>query len=542
MGRRVTRFLFIIPAAAVVLLSLLLATCSNEFDIFNAIKTEMKIANDLFLEVKSISPEENATLVNPGVPIVVVFDRSIDPETANESTIFITPVPDPAGPLKELDFGDYDDDTKTLTIEPIDFMDGPESYTIRITKGVKGADGSELQDEIIWSFETREWPAGSIEINGGADYIADDSDVTLNISYNTQVQWMKYSTVEADLDPAGNWVGASTSVSNFALAPDDGERSVYIKFADGSYNESEVESYSIFRDTAPPEPQAGADRNILITTSPPPPSAVSHTGTSSDPVPSSGIKSRVWTLESGPGSLDIGPIEVTDDTVSTTILADTDSDSVPYVLRLTETDNAGNSSYDEVLIYWDRTAPDPPTFTGGTASPATILDPTWEWQTGGSPDSQLYYRYSLDGSIINKGTPDTSYTPSSDLDYGPHTLSVAEKDKLGNWSTDNSRTIYVSPSDISPLWGATGVSTKLTLSWPSSGFSRYTYKVYFGLPGDLSLIYSGSDLSVTVPYTLSYLTTYEWYYTATLLVMKPKRYPAGTENYSFRTRFYIKLP
>jgi len=52
MGRRVRRFLIIIPAAAAVLLSLLLTTCGNEFDIFEAIKTEMKIANDLFLEIK----------------------------------------------------------------------------------------------------------------------------------------------------------------------------------------------------------------------------------------------------------------------------------------------------------------------------------------------------------------------------------------------------------------------------------------------------------------------------------------------------------
>jgi len=416
-------------------------------------------------------------------------------------------------------------------------MDGPESYTIRITKGVKGADGSELQDDIIWSFETREWPAGSIEINGGAGYIADDSSVTLDITYNNIVQFMKYSATEADLVPTGNWVAASTSVFNFPLTPSgDGERTVYIKFADGSYNESGVESYSIFRDTEAPQPQAGADRNILVATSPAPPAAVQHAGTSYDPAPSSGIisASRVWTLESGPGGLVFGPIEVKGDTVYTTILADTDSDSVPYVLRLTETDNAGNSGYDEVSIYWDRTAPDPPTFTGGTtSSPATITNPTWEWQTGGSPDSQLYYRYSLDGAKY-KGTSGTSYTPSS-LGYGPHTLSVAERDNLGNWSTATPRTIYVSPSDISPLWGATWVSRTPTLSWPGSVY-RTTYKVYFGVAGSrLSLIYSGSGSSTTVPTTLSYSTKYEWYYTATPFLGSTVRYPTGTDYYSFTT-------
>ena len=88
MGRRVKRFLVVIPAAAVVLLSLLLATCSNEFDIFNAIKTELKIANDLFLEiiVPSISPSPTGTdPVSQSERIEIQFDRSIDETTIDQS-------------------------------------------------------------------------------------------------------------------------------------------------------------------------------------------------------------------------------------------------------------------------------------------------------------------------------------------------------------------------------------------------------------------------------------------------------------------------
>lgn len=180
MGRRVRRFLIIIAASTVVLLALLLASCSNEFDIFEAIKTDLKVANNLFLNVNSVSPEENATLVNPGVPIVIVFDRSINPDTIDESTIVFTPA------LTHVEF-EYNENIKTLSVEPEPYMNGPETYEVKITRGVKGTDGSELQNEMIWSFETRQWPAGSVSIENGADYLNHNATVTLSVSKNAAV-------------------------------------------------------------------------------------------------------------------------------------------------------------------------------------------------------------------------------------------------------------------------------------------------------------------------------------------------------------------
>jgi len=522
MGRRVRRYWIIIPAAAALAFVLLLATCSNAFDIFNAIKTDLKIANDLFLAVKSISPEENAQLVNPGVPIVIVFDRSMDPDSLNASNIVITPA------LSSVSYDDYNENTKTLSIEPIPYMDGPQTYEVRITKGVKGADGSALQDEIVWSFDTRQWPAGSLTIEGGANFLNHASSVTLTIDKNSTVTIVEIGN-ELQGDGSINvlFSGNVNTVPSYDLAAGEGVLTVYARFGDGA-NYSDIESDTIFRDTVDPTVYAGADRNILVTTSPAPPASVWHYASSSDPSPASGIAGYAWTFQSGPGSLSFGNAASED----TTILADTDNDTVPYVLRLTVTDKAGNTKYDEVSIKWDRTAPNPPSFTSGTTnSPATITNPTWEWQTGGSSDSKLYYRRSLDGGT-NYYTYGTSYTPSS-LGYGPHTLSVAERDNLGNWSTARERTIYVSPSGIVPLWGAYWVSRTTSLSWPSTFL--YTSKVYFGKAGSrLSLIYTGSGSSTPVPYTLSYGTKYEWYYTRTTGKITT-RYPSGTDYYSFTT-------
>ncbi|MFH0921663.1 MAG: DUF2341 domain-containing protein, partial [Fibrobacterota bacterium] len=71
-------------------------------------------------------------------------------------------------------------------------------------------------------------------------------------------------------------------------------------------------------------------------------------GTSSDPT--SGVASTSWAKFSGPGSVTFGS------TASLTSTCQMGSDGV-YVLRLTSTDNAGNTNTDDVQIIWDATGP-----------------------------------------------------------------------------------------------------------------------------------------------------------------------------------------
>ena len=92
--------------------------------------------------------------------------------------------------------------------------------------------------------------------------------------------------------------------------------------------------------TNPSIDDMGGDKEVNAT--------VSQDATTSDG--GSGLATHAWTKISGPGTITFG----TPTTVSTTISANADG---TYVLRLTVTDNAGNSASDEIDFIWDTTAP-----------------------------------------------------------------------------------------------------------------------------------------------------------------------------------------
>ena len=70
-------------------------------------------------------------------------------------------------------------------------------------------------------------------------------------------------------------------------------------------------------------------------------------GTATD---ANGIASIIWSKVSGPGRVLFGVSNAR----RTTVRVDTDG---PYTIRLTVTDNAGNSSSDETTVTWDTAGP-----------------------------------------------------------------------------------------------------------------------------------------------------------------------------------------
>ena len=66
-----------------------LSTCENAISLIDEIETEVKIGNDLFLVIKTISPGESSVGVDPGADISISFDRSVDMSTVNSVTIKI---------------------------------------------------------------------------------------------------------------------------------------------------------------------------------------------------------------------------------------------------------------------------------------------------------------------------------------------------------------------------------------------------------------------------------------------------------------------
>jgi hypothetical protein len=216
-------------ALAVALLGLALGGCSNSFDIVGAIQNEVMVANGKFLVIKSAAPAKNATNVNPSDSLWFEMDRALDTDTVTQDTITFSP----AAPWGTFSF---DEATNILYIYP-GALDGNVNYTVTVTTGVKGTDGSSLQSPLIIPFKTADLPSGSVSINANATYTASNL-VTLTITANSVTTQMRYSMNKADL--AGNtlpWGGLLASISNYDLnnyASGQGARTVYIQFRDNA--------------------------------------------------------------------------------------------------------------------------------------------------------------------------------------------------------------------------------------------------------------------------------------------------------------------
>ena len=128
-----------------------------------------------------------------------------------------------------------------------------------------------------------------------------------------------------------------------------------------------------------------------------------------------------WTQQSGPGTVIFGSPTA----LETTITASSDG---VYVLRLTATDAAGNSSFGDMTLTWDTTAPT--VDAGGnksantqftqmaTANDATALTYQWTQQLG--------------PGIITFGSPTALETTISASSDGTYKLSLVATDAAGN--------------------------------------------------------------------------------------------------------------
>ncbi|RRR65850.1 MAG: hypothetical protein EI684_21935 [Candidatus Viridilinea halotolerans] len=86
----------------------------------------------------------------------------------------------------------------------------------------------------------------------------------------------------------------------------------------------------------------------------------------------------------------------------------------------------------------------PPSASVVSGPPATSnLTPTWTWTAQGGGNGSFRYQLN-DGAFVE--TTATSFTPSSPLAEGSHTLHVQERDDAGNWSASGSFTILIDTS------------------------------------------------------------------------------------------------
>ena len=536
MGRRVRGFLVIIPAAAVLLSLLLLATCSNDFDIFDAIKTEMKIANDLFLEIKSASPSDPAEEYSQTRRLEIEFDREINIDTVSDSTIVISPSVSIKPP-------DYNESTNTLFIYPDPYYQETTDYTVTVTRDVKGADGSELQDPYSWRFRTKLSPRGSFFIEAVDDSDFDspaDNSSTKQDKYtasgqvklyfedlNAKAVYYNIGQTETSVVSGGGWVTPIPASKDFVDLEDpstDGLKTVYVGFAESISelpSESELVMDTIILDTTGPAVTA-FNKTVRKTTSFP----TTVSATVNDAY--SGVKTYAWSKFAGPGTISFANAAIEDASISSI------STDGTYTLRLTSTDRLGNSAYGDMILTVDRVAPPAPDVAIDTAPDAVesgaglyrTVDrtPTWRWTQGAGSDGAEIYRYTDDVKKFpidwSDETKNTSLTPPSlDVDQS-YTLYVQERDSVGNWpsiGTYGSFTVKV--VDRIPEENETDVDTTVYFQWAAAKRIQ-GYVLYYKLSKAIS--YTSVTLSKNYyKVNLKSGSTYYWYYSVVPSVGRP---------------------
>ena len=487
MDRRVIRRL--VATASFLLATALLLTCSNPIDLLATLETEVKIANNKFLVVNSVTPALNLDDVNPGISLTIVFDRELDQSTISDGIISLSPL----GSIIGYDIT-YTVATKTLAIHALPYLANEIPYTATLNKNLRGADGSELQNEYVWGFTTGTYAAGSITIVDADGHEATNSlDVGLEFSYNDAVVDYRYSVVSAG-GPWQPWVGKDASLAPFEALdlPDadtlDGLETVWVQYRGGApgYTESLVQTGTIILDRAAPVVPAMSTRYINIANQA---TGIVPTVTASDAT--SGIKTYAW---SGAG------LSFSDPAVRTpTINAGSDS---TYSATLMVTDYAGLAASNTLTVIRDTVAPNTPTFTASTTvSPTLDNTPTWAWASGGGGNGVFVIE--LDSLGADK-TDATSFTPKEALKDGSHTFTVMERDAAGNYSAQASRTIVVTP--VIPVNKAEGIPTTQIMSWRPS--ETKSYAVYLG---SKELVRTIVDINSFAP-ALEAWTKYYWYY------------------------------
>ena len=503
---------------------LLLASCKDLSVLAAQLDDEVKLANDRYLEVEDVSPRQNSVFVNPGQDIKVTFDRDVDPDVVLKALNVV----DSQGntfPLTVDDL-DFDNTTNTLTIKPDPYLEDERQYTITLTTNLVAEDISPLRDEYAWSFSTGTYPKGTFVIRD--DVASTGTNPGYTTSLNLPLQIIKSAITDFYVSDQMPTAGTSTEKDNLTWLDESlivdisgltGEASngyvfdltgnpqgwqyIYMMFRDAT-NYSPVEVDKTFLDTIDPSVYAGSNVGPFN-------SAFSRTGSSADSGSGLDGDTILWTASSG--SVAIGSPNKATSTFSGPASTDT-----VYTITMSVDDKAGNTGSDNFLLDWDTISPSPPNVS--SSSHQTDNTPTWTWISSGSSDAVGTYRRKLDSGKWNT-TTSTFYTVSSKgpLNDGLHTLYVAQYDDAGNLSSSGSRSVIVNTAQVSPYDTQAGVSTSVTLDWPSTvGIVTYGYTLYQDNGNhNTTKIREVSGLSGSssggTPIKLSINANYYWWYT-----------------------------
>ncbi|MCX7656714.1 MAG: Ig-like domain-containing protein, partial [Treponemataceae bacterium] len=435
MGRITKRALLGMMKLFIAVTVVVIGGCTdNPVDLVKAATVEVMKAHNRYLQIVSVSPAAEATGVNPGASIRIVFDRDLNVSLVSQTTVQI---------LKKGTSGNesvawsstFDPKVYALTIRPTDLLTESSQYVVSI-KGLKGTDGSTLLAEVSWQFSTGLAPAGKVKVLSGNPESAPGFTNTpsIQVKIETPNSLAKQFTVAYSETALSNpeqgaggwtWKGIHETWDGTLPSPEEGIQYVYVLLRN---------------DTNPPQYSSILTGEIVYDSIPPAAPGVNGVSLTNNRKPT-------WSWTSGGGGNGQYRYQLNSTTgnwtptTATSYTPNSDLADGSYTLYVQERDAAGNwSASGSRTTVVDATPPNSPIISGTT--PTTNPRPTWSWTSGGGGNGQYRYQFnSTTGSWTE--TTATSYTPPSNLLDGSYTLYVQERDVAGNWSASGSKTIVV---------------------------------------------------------------------------------------------------
>ncbi|UCE36614.1 MAG: Ig-like domain-containing protein [Thermoplasmata archaeon] len=370
-----------------------------------------------------------------GTNIVITFNESMD-VTSVQNAFSILPT------ISGL--FSWNPANTILTFNPSSNLAYSTTYTITINSSIakdlfgnyldgneNGTQEGSPDDDYIWQFTTE-----TLDTTPPTSYVSalPTYQTSLSFSVSYSASDAQSSVMEVELwfkKDSGGWSlyntysGGSRTIT--FTADSDGAYSFYTRARDTRSNYERAPSSSDAQtivDTTPPVVDAGSDvySNLQFT----------QDATASDVT--SGIDTYEWTMISGPGLIIFG----TPDMEDTTIRAD-DTGST-YVIRLTVTDYAGHSAYDEFTLEWDSKHPTVASVspTGENMSIASTISVTFsEAMNQASVESAFSISPTVSGTY-SWSSNTLTFTPSDDFSYDTQysiTIGTGAQDVMGNGLT-----------------------------------------------------------------------------------------------------------
>jgi len=227
-------------------MAFVLSTCSNPINFVAEVTDTVMQAKDMYLEVTGITPADNSVDVNSWAPITITFDRQIDETTLSGSTIIF--LDDTQTPVAWT--YNYNSATRALRLNAS--LAGNVTFTVTVTNGVRGTDGSAIRVPYAWSFTTKPSPSGTVTIkdntDGNPNGYVNSTNATLTITKNVYAWKFRVCAADTNGDPTFNpgdtdWDFIGTPAHPLddypvTLLGAQGTNTVFIQFMDASNNRS----------------------------------------------------------------------------------------------------------------------------------------------------------------------------------------------------------------------------------------------------------------------------------------------------------------